>query len=109
MYALDEILKHKDWCVHCGTREDAVSLLKELSTRGFTWVNGTRYSLRNNWDVYTYNTVYYVAEGTFANLDYAIEECDTIVEFAEVLFHQSQQPVSISMTFEDVFGGMIDD
>ena len=107
MYALDEILKHKDWCIRCRTEADSFSLLRELDARGLKWNGGDSYLTRNNWRYYGDQTVYYIAEGLYGNETQAELRGETIIEFDGVLFNQ--QPIPISMTFEDMFGGLTDD
>lgn len=107
MYTLDEILKHDDWCINCKTEADSFSLLKELDARGMKWRGGDSYLTRNNWQYYQSHTAYYIADGLYGDTTQAERRGDIIIEFDDVLFNQ--QPVSISMTFEDLLGGMIND
>lgn len=81
-----EYIKNLDseYAVHCKTENEARLLLENLDKLQRTWCTGERYSI-TKWSTYEENTVYYINEGVYGNIEMLDFDKYTVVEFDEIL------------------------
>lgn len=74
-----------NYCMHCKTYEEAKDFCKFLHKNGRKWNGEDSYLLRNYWDIYRENTVYYFNEDTYSDLNYARKENYKILEWSDYM------------------------
>lgn len=90
-----------NYCMHCKTKEQALTFLDYLDSVGKTWSNGDSYLKADLWDDYGKETVYYFFDGTYGE----VSDCfgETILEFEEFDWSEEELHIEQTMSFDDLF------
>ena len=89
-----ERAKSERMAIHTATEDQAITLLKALDKKGYTWRSGAKLTSASCYDVFKENTCYdfYDCEGNlldkkivYSLLDYYQDEGYTIIEFENIL------------------------
>lgn len=84
----------KEVAMHCKTALQARIFCNYLDSQGLTWIDSTKYTEDNCFDIYKDKTLYYFNEGTFDKLNEKAEEENYILEFDD--FDWSDQKILLS-------------
>ena len=101
MITFNELLeraKTEKIAVHTPTEEQAITLLKALDEKYFTWAGRTKLTTRTNYENHKEKTCYVFGIGSYGNLlnkkvlygplGYAKDECYNVIEFSDIEFKE---------------------
>ena len=73
------------YAMHCKTEEEAISFCNYLHSIGKVWIDGDTYVNDNGWDRYEVDTCYLFNDGQRRNIDRAVNEGYTILEWSDFM------------------------
>ena len=72
-------------CIHCPTEKEAIEVLKIAHDKGYKWCDKTPYINELNWDTYKENTCYYLYDGDYSRVSYAVNNGYEVIEAEEFI------------------------
>jgi len=83
----EELFKQDNTVFHCEIEDIAIEFLSIAHNLDYEWRNGDSYLHKNEWSFYKEETCYNIKNGTFADVEYFINEMGyKIINISELLY-----------------------
>ena len=76
---------NKNEVIHCPTEELAVKVLQIAHERGYKWSDKVSYLDNSEWECYKENTCYYLCDGDYSCILYAVNKGYKVIKAEDFL------------------------